>query len=157
MICFSCAASSASAICIAIFNASSIASGPAFTRSASVSPETNSITRQVYADAGMLLTKILGVRRRILGEEHPDTLAATMNLTSIYQFEGRYANAEALLTGVLEVQRRVLGEERPDTLTTISNLGGLYRLQKKYGEVEKLPTEALETRQQVLGGEHPAH
>ena len=48
------------------------------------------------------------VQKRVLDQEHPDTLRATVNLTNARE--------------TLEVQKRVLGQEHPDTLRTARNL-----------------------------------
>ena len=55
--------------------------------------------------------------RRILGEEHPDTLTSMANLAATYSDQGRTGEAAALQEEVLQKFRRILGEEHPDTLT----------------------------------------
>ena len=42
------------------------------------------------------ITKVLEVRRRVLGEEHPDTLISMNNLAVLYRDQGKYAQAEPL-------------------------------------------------------------
>ena len=53
--------------------------------------------------------------RRVLGEEHPDTLKFMSGLAFVYLQQGRYEEAEPLSKKALEIRRRVLGEEHPDT------------------------------------------
>ena len=60
--------------------------------------------------------------RRVLGEEHPDTLTSMNNLASTLRAQGDAAGARALEEGVLEVRRRVQGEEHPDTLSSMHHL-----------------------------------
>jgi hypothetical protein len=60
---------------------------------------------------------VLGVRRRVLGEEHPDTLTSADNLASSLWNHGKHAEAERISREVLGVRRRILGEEHPATLT----------------------------------------
>ena len=55
-----------------------------------------------YAQAEPLYTKVLEVQRRVLGEEHPDTLDTMDNLGALYWNQGKYAQAEPLFTKVLE-------------------------------------------------------
>jgi hypothetical protein len=50
---------------------------------------------------------VLGVRRRVLGEEHPDTLTSARNLASSLSDQGKYAEAEQINREVLGVERRV--------------------------------------------------
>ena len=68
---------------------------------------------------------MLAIRRRVLGEEHPDTLSTMNHLATLYGRQGRYAEAEPLLVKTLEIQRRVRGAEHPETLRFMNNLGDL--------------------------------
>ena len=61
-------------------------------------------------------------RKRVLGEEHPDTLTSIGNLALTYRNQGRWKEAEQLEVQVLEMTKRVLGEEHPSTLTSMANL-----------------------------------
>ena len=62
------------------------------------------------------------MKRRVLGEEHPDTLAAANNLATSLSDQAKYAEAEAMLDATLEALRRVLGDAHPWTLTTARTL-----------------------------------
>ena len=61
---------------------------------------------------------MLGARRRVLGEEHPETLTSANYLASSLAYLGKYAEAEEILQAALAAQQRVLGSAHPDTLTT---------------------------------------
>jgi hypothetical protein len=65
-------------------------------------------------------------RKRVLGDEHPDTLISIGNLASTYRKQGRWREAKELEVQVMETTKRVLGEENPDTLTSIANLAAMY-------------------------------
>ena len=54
--------------------------------------------------------------RRVLGEEHPDTLTSANNLGVSLLKQKQYAEAEELLQAALEASRRVLGSAHPNTL-----------------------------------------
>ena len=75
-----------------------------------------------YAAAKELQEDVLEVSRRILGEEHPDTLTAKGNLAHTLSQLGNYVAAKKLQEEVLEASRRTLGEEHPETLTAKPNL-----------------------------------
>ena len=51
-------------------------------------------------------------RKRVLGEEHPNTLTSMGNLASTYRQQGRSKEAEELEVRVMETRKRVLGEEQ---------------------------------------------
>lgn len=83
--------------------------------------------------------------RRVLSEEHPDTLRSMNNLATVYQARGKLAQAEPLYTQVLETQRRVLGPAHPDTQTGMNNLALALLSQRKYAQAEALLREATRT------------
>ena len=50
--------------------------------------------------------EVLAVQKRVLGEEHPDTLSTASYLANIYAARGKYAEAEATQAGVLAASKR---------------------------------------------------
>ena len=56
---------------------------------------------------------MLGVTRRVLGEEHPDALTPANNLASSISRQGKYTDAQRMEREVLCVMRRVLEEDHP--------------------------------------------
>ncbi len=99
--------------------------------------------------------ELLDVQRRVLGPEHPDTLATKSNLAASLLGQGKRAEAEQMHREVLDVRRRVLGPEHPDTLTTMGNLSNSLRGQGKHAEAEQMRREVLDVQRRVLGPEHP--
>ena len=65
---------------------------------------------------------VMETTKRVLGEEHPDSLMSMNNLASTYSNQGRWKEAEALEVLVMETRKRVLGEEHPHSLTSMNNL-----------------------------------
>jgi len=62
---------------------------------------------------------ILEVQKRILKEEHLDTLTSIYNLTINYWEQGKWKEAIEIDKKVLEVQKCVFREEYLNTLTSI--------------------------------------
>src|SRR5260370_736140 len=128
-------------------------------------PRIESVIRQIIGDtyralgdfpaAQPHLERAWEVSRRVLGEEHPDTLSSMNNLAELSKAQGQYAKAEPLYFKTLEVRRRVLVEEHPNTLTSMNNPGELYHAQGQFAAAEPLLVKALEVRRRVLGEEHP--
>ena len=108
-----------------------------------------------WKEAEELEVQVSETRKRVLGEEHPDTLTSMANLASTYSNQGRWEEAEQLKIQVSETRKRVLGEEHPDTLTSMANLASTYLHQGRWGEAEQLFVQVSETRKRVLGEEHP--
>jgi hypothetical protein len=62
------------------------------------------------------------MRKRRLGQEHPDTLTIMNNLASKYRDHGRWKEAEELAVQLVETREKVLGQGHLDTLKSINNL-----------------------------------
>jgi tetratricopeptide (TPR) repeat protein/RIO-like serine/threonine protein kinase len=114
-----------------------------------------------YMDLGLLpeaqrqLEAAHHLRRRALGEEHPDTLRNMNELARVYLLQGDYSRGQALLAKALQIQQRVLGQEHPDTLNTMRDLGAAFQDQGIYPKAELLYAGALKLQRRVLGEEHP--
>jgi tetratricopeptide (TPR) repeat protein len=102
-------------------------------------------------EAEMLLVKALEVRRRVLGEEHPDTQAS---MGMAYFRQGQYDKAEPLLVKALENERREAGQEMLPPMSMYS-LALVHHRQGDYDKAEPLLLELLEISQGVLVEGHP--
>ena len=69
-----------------------------------------------------LFEQTLADRRRLLGEEHPDTLSSADSLAHAYESAGRLEQALPLFEQTLADCRRLLGAEHPLTKTLAANL-----------------------------------
>ena len=65
---------------------------------------------------------LLPIGERVLGPEHPGTLATRGNLARWTGEAGDAAGARDQYAALLPIEERVLGPEHPDTLTTRGNL-----------------------------------
>jgi eukaryotic-like serine/threonine-protein kinase len=125
-----------------------------------IAAELHQVVGDVYRSLGLYpqaeahLPVALEIRKRVLGEEHPETLGSKDILATLYSRQGRYAEAETLRLETLEITKRVLGEEHPSTLVSMNNLATLYQNQGRYAEAEPLYQQTLEIRKRVLGEEH---
>ncbi len=73
-----------------------------------------------YAEAEQIQREVLGVQKRVLGAEHPDTLTSACNLAASLRlsYQGKYADSLAVDAERIQrevhhdgVQTRVLGAE----------------------------------------------
>jgi hypothetical protein len=93
-------------------------------------------------------------RKRLLGEEHPDTLTSMNALANTLRDQGDQPGARRLDEAVLEVRKRVLGNEHPDTLTSMNNLAIMMRDQGDLPGARRLEETVLEVGKRVQGEEH---
>jgi tetratricopeptide (TPR) repeat protein len=98
-----------------------------------------------------LLSRVLEVRKRILGNEHPYTVFSMLSLGCLYRGEGKYDEGAILLRKVLDQWRRTLGHEHPNTLYCMYQLARLYVDQDKDDQAEPLLTSFLEIRRRSSG------
>jgi hypothetical protein len=75
-----------------------------------------------YAEAEQLSREILAVRRRLLGDDHPDTLTSRATLARLAGGQGRRTEAEELYRQVIADRTRVLGVHHPDTAAVRNEL-----------------------------------
>ena len=71
-----------------------------------------------YAKARELDEGNLTRQRRILGDDHPNTLVSANNLANDLRRLGEHQAARELDEDTLTRRRRILGENHPDTLTS---------------------------------------
>ncbi len=108
----------------------------------------------LYDSALPLQTSALTTRRRVLGNDHPDTLASINNMGSLLRRQGKLDEAMLFYREALEGNRRVMGDDHPDTLISINNIGLLLEVMGKYAEAEPYFREAMEGNRRVLGNDH---
>ena len=93
--------------------------------------------------------------RRILGEEHPETLKVMNNLGATLIAQGDLSSAREFLEQVLAMSRRILGEEHPETLSSMNNLASTLNVQGDLCSAHELFEQVLTVRRRILGEEHP--
>jgi tetratricopeptide (TPR) repeat protein len=92
---------------------------------------------------------------RMLGPDHPDTLASWNNLAIAYQEVGRTAEAIRLHERALAGRLRALGPNHPDTLSSRNNLADACQQMGWAAEAITSFKRALAGRERVLGPDHP--
>ena len=108
-----------------------------------------------YSEAEKSISQVVETRKRVLGAEHPDTLASIASLASTYRNQGRWKEAEELQVQELDLCSRVLGENHPDTLISMQNLALIWKAIGRNTEAVQLLQKCVVRRRQVLGGSHP--
>jgi tetratricopeptide (TPR) repeat protein len=92
---------------------------------------------------------------RLLGADHPSTLASRNNLAAAYQDAGRTAEAIQLHERTLSDCERLLGADHPDTLASRNNLAEAYRGAGRTAEAIPLHERTLSDSERLLGADHP--
>jgi tetratricopeptide (TPR) repeat protein len=93
---------------------------------------------------------------KLLGPDHPDTLASTHDLAICYDRFGRHVDALKLNEQTLALLRAKLGPDHPKTLISMNNLALSYATVGRHADALKLNEETLALKRALLGPEHPA-
>ena len=96
----------------------------------------------------------LRTRRRVLGDNHSDTLSSIGSMGELLARIGKYEEAERYFLEALECRRRVLGDEHPDTLLSISNMGTLLNKLSRHDEAAELLQAGEAAARQVWTGDN---
>jgi hypothetical protein len=94
-------------------------------------------------------------QRRVLGEDHPETLRSVSNLAFDLTSLGDHEQGLRLFRDTLDSRRRVLGDDHPDTLVAMVDLAEGLDRQGDSAEARTLLEEAVARSHRVLGDDHP--
>ncbi len=108
-----------------------------------------------YEEAIALSQRVVAIRERVLGGDHPQVAAALNNLAEMYKNRGDFSTASQFHERALKIKQRVLGENDLSTATSYLNLAEVYREMGKFERAEPLYKRAVTIYQARLGGDHP--
>ncbi|HEX7186451.1 MAG TPA: serine/threonine-protein kinase [Thermoanaerobaculia bacterium] len=101
------------------------------------------------------LEEALAMRRKVLGEEHPEVAVSHSELGRTLFDQGRLGEAEAHFRSALAIRRKVLGPADHETATSMSDLGLLLRQKGDRAGAETLFRETLALTRKSSGPKHP--
>lgn len=107
-----------------------------------------------FSEAESLYLKALGKRKRLLGEDHPDTVVSVNNLASLYKNTGRMSEAEALFLDAVEINNKVLGADHIQTLISLNNLASTYHENGRLSDAEPIYSKVRDVSESLLSLEH---
>ena len=107
------------------------------------------------AEAKTLAMKSMEARKKVLGEEHEDTLSTMLIMGLVYRLEGYWEDAAKLLMQVMVTSKTKLRADHPYMLSSMANLASTYRDQGRWKDAEELEVRVMETRKMKLGADHP--
>jgi hypothetical protein len=105
--------------------------------------------------ARRLAADTLARRRRVLGDDHPDTLSSANNLARVLRALGEVTQACRIADDTLTRRRVVLGVDHPSTLSSANNLVVDLAAVGDHDRARRLAANTLARRRRVLGENHP--
>ena len=108
-----------------------------------------------YIESERLIKKALDIKKKLLGNDHPDVAELLNYLALIYKKNNKLIESELLYKKALRIRMKKLGKEHPDVAITIYNLANLYYSQKRNEKAIQLFTKSLKLTENTLGNDHP--
>ncbi|MFH1418882.1 MAG: serine/threonine-protein kinase [Planctomycetota bacterium] len=102
-----------------------------------------------FKEAAAQARRALELRRQVLADDSPDTLAAMDMLGACITRGGGNGEGFELLRTVLEARRRVLGPLHSDTLNSAVGLGGQLTMRGRYAEAEEVLRTVVAERESI--------
>jgi hypothetical protein len=65
---------------------------------------------------------MMQIKKRVLGDEHPDTLASMHNLAFTLQSQARHREAFVLMETCSQLREQVLDDQHPNTQSSLDTL-----------------------------------
>jgi tetratricopeptide (TPR) repeat protein len=97
----------------------------------------------------------LAIRKKALGEEHPDVAESLNNIGELLRAQGNWAGALALHQRALTIRKKALGEDHPEVAVSLINLGDILRLQGDFAGAVTHHQQALGIWKKGYGEKHP--
>jgi eukaryotic-like serine/threonine-protein kinase len=116
---------------------------------------------EVYDNLGLisegkgLVERAAELQRKVLGVDHPETLASMDLIGKTLTEQGHFVEAERQHRETLAGRMRVLGAEHRDTLHSMSRLASVLGWENKGDEAQRISRGAVDTARRVLGPEDP--
>jgi CHAT domain-containing protein/Tfp pilus assembly protein PilF len=108
-----------------------------------------------YDEAHPLGERVLEIREKVLGPEHPEVGDTLNNLGIHYSDRGDYARAEQLFMRALAIREKAFEPEHPKIADSLNSLAILYFRRGDYAKAEPLNQRTMTIWEKVLGPEHP--
>ncbi|WP_031012850.1 serine/threonine-protein kinase [Streptomyces sp. NRRL F-5727] len=108
-----------------------------------------------WPEAEQLHRSVAGDRTRVLGADHPDTLASAYELAFALGRLGRKEEALAAFERVADARARVLGPDHPDTLAARQERAYALGRLGRHAEAHTVYADVLAVRERIAGPDHP--
>ncbi|MFD8735241.1 tetratricopeptide repeat protein [Streptomyces sp. NPDC059618] len=108
-----------------------------------------------WTEAGEVHRAVAAERERLLGPDHPDTLASRYEVGFTLSRTGLPAEALGEYARVAQARERVLGVGHPDTLAARQEMAYVLGQLGRHLEAHQAYTSVLAARERAMGPDHP--
>ena len=107
-----------------------------------------------FASGEQLFGEAVELRRRLLGEDHPDYAEAVGDLGVLKGIQGKLQESKQLLTEAYERRKAVLDETHPAIGESVNNLGRIHKELGEYAQSERYYRESIAIHRRTFGNHH---
>ncbi|MEU7059178.1 serine/threonine-protein kinase [Streptomyces sp. NPDC046197] len=108
-----------------------------------------------WAEAAEVHGAVAAERARLLGPDHPDTLASRYEVAFTLSRTGRAGDALREYKQVAEARIRVLGADHPDTLAVRQEMAYVLGQLGRHFDAHQVYASVLAARERTMGADHP--
>ncbi|HET6323185.1 MAG TPA: CHAT domain-containing tetratricopeptide repeat protein [Planctomycetaceae bacterium] len=113
------------------------------------------LTRRDFPHAEQLCRDSLEIKRRVLGEQHPDFHVTLDQLGAVYRAEGRYVEARDTFEKTLKFAQQSLGDDHLFVANLLCELGNTAHDMNDDAGAAHLFTQELDVAKRLYRGDHP--
>ncbi len=101
-------------------------------------------------EAEKVYQRSLEIRKKALGEEHPQVAQSLANIGVLRETQGLVEDAESLYKGAINIWEKAVGPDAPGLIAPLTQYAGLLKKQERNKEAKKLEEriEALKKKQE---------
>lgn len=101
------------------------------------------------------LSNSLTIRRRIFGDEHPETALSFNNIAGLYSDLGENDTALVLYNRALDIWNKTYGTIHPLVATALGNIGAVYADLGDYPKAVEFVSYQISILKRIFGEKHP--
>jgi hypothetical protein len=108
-----------------------------------------------YKDALVVYGEVYEIRKRIFGENHPDTIIAMGSIGRCMTYIGNFEEALKLKKEVYERLKVILGDNHPNILLSLNNIARDLSALGRFEEALEINQKVYEDMKSAFGKNHP--
>ena len=108
-----------------------------------------------FSKAERILPRVVQERKRLLGDDHLETLESMSLLAHVHHSQGRFEEAEKLQLLIFQIGKIKFGADHDIVISNMGSLVIIYREQGRLEEAEKLQIQVTEADKARYGDDHP--
>ncbi|KAK0762658.1 hypothetical protein N5P37_005476, partial [Trichoderma harzianum] len=124
---------------------------------AAISDKLSADSRYYINKAYKIGMEVLGLRHKVLGPTHPDTIASWKTIAEIQCGQGHFNAATKTAQNILDTQKTLYGDKHSNTLAAMEDLAYVFYIQGRYTQALYIREEVLKLQKETAGEKNLAN